>query len=262
MDEAIAYNKREINYDDLIITPEQLKKFYLFGVDMSDDDGNPYDPEMFVWYIKSAQQWLESQIPGLKLTPTTIADERHDYYINDYVAYSYIKLFNTPVQSVQSVEVQFPLATQVLKFDPSWYRVESVGATVQLVPTQGTFSSILLSQGGSFLPLFYSGMQNVPAIFKISYKCGFEAGKVPMNIVDIIGLKAGIQPLNIAGDLIAGAGVASKSISLDGLSQSLNTTASAENTGYSANIKQREKEIESRLKDLKNYYCGISMTVA
>lgn len=257
-EESIAYNKRTVNYDDLIITPEQLKKFYLFGVDMSDDDGNPYDPEMFAWYIRSAQQWLEQQLPGLKLTPTVIESERHDFYTNDYSAFSYIKLFNTPVQSVQAVEVQFPMASQPIKFDPEWYRIESVGATVQLVPTAGSFSSILLSQAGG--SMFY-GQQNIPAIFRISYKCGFESGKVPMNLVDIIGLKAGIQPLNIAGDLIAGAGVASKSISMDGLSQSLNTTASAENTGYSANIKQREKEIESRLKDLRNYYCGISMVV-
>jgi hypothetical protein len=256
-----AYNKRPPKPKDLCISAQDLSGRYLFGVDLTDDSGNGYLTSNIEFNIRKAQLWLQKEIPGLLLFPTPIKSETHDYYMNDYVSYNFIKLFRFPVQSVEALRIQFPLATQHLTFDPSWYRVDSIGSQFQLVPTQGTFSSILLSQGGNFLPLFYQGLQQVPAIWQIDYTAGFLKGEIPEDILDIIGLKASIMPMNIAGDLIAGAGIASKNISLDGLSQGIVTTASAENTGYTANIKQREKEIASMLKGLKEFYTGISFAV-
>jgi hypothetical protein len=256
-----AYNKRPPNPKELCISAADLCGRYLFGVDLTNDNGEGYLTKNIEFNIRKAQLWLQKEIPGLLLFPTQIKSETHDYYLNDYVAYNFIKLFRYPVQSVERVAIQFPLATQTLTFDPSWYRVDSNGAQCQLVPTQGTFSSIVLGQGGNFLPLFYSGLQQVPALWQIDYTAGFAKGQIPEDILDIIGLKASIMPMNIAGDLIAGAGVASKNISLDGLSQGIVTTASAENTGYTANIKQREKEITSMLKGLKEFYTGIQFAV-
>lgn len=257
-----AQNKRpKIKKCDLVMTAKELTNRYLWGVDLTNDEGAPYDKADLEFYIRSAQEWLQKQIPGLLLFPTVITNERHDYYATDYTSWNFIKMFRFPVQSVESLGMQFPLGTQITKFDPSWYRTESVAGQTMLVPTAGTFSSILLSQGGNYLPLL-SGNQNIPMVWSIDYTAGFEKGEIPTDILNIIGLKASIMPLTIAGDLIAGAGIASKSISLDGLSQSINTTASAENTGYSANIKHREKEIDSMLKNLKEFYTGISMVVA
>jgi len=245
----------------LVISAAEVREIFLFGVDLSDDDGNEMSDTLIEFYIRSAQDWFERELGGLILFERSF-DESHDYYINDYTAYSFIKLFHYPVTCVDSVGVQYPLATSVLEFDPTWYRVDGTGAQVNLVPTSGTFSSILLSQGGSFLPLLYSGIQYVPTIFKVEYKAGFPPGRVPPEIINIIGKKAAMGPLNIAGDLIAGAGIASKSISLDGLSQSIGTTSSATNAGYGARIIQYNKEIESALPGLKNYWLGIQMVVA
>jgi hypothetical protein len=75
-------------------------------------------------------------------------------------------------------------------------------------------------------------------------------------------MKASMGALNIAGDLIAGAGIATKSLSMDGLSQSISTTASATNAGYGARILQYNKEIDERMKNLRNYYLGIQMVVS
>lgn len=258
---TVAANKRPY-HKGLILTPEELKDIFLFGVDLTNDNGDPFPDAMFEFYIRSAQEWLEAKLGGLVLCETEIVDETHDYYMNDYMSYGFIKLFRFPVQEVSSLGIQFPLATNVLTFDPSWYRIESVGAQVQLVPTAGTFSTILLSQGGNFLPLFYQGMQQVPALWKVTYKAGFKKDQIPALLKEVIGMKAAMGPLNIAGDLIAGAGIATKSLSMDGLSQSISTTSSATNAGYGARILQYNKEIESRLKSLKEYYTGINMVVA
>lgn len=69
-----------------------------------------------------------------------------------------------------------------------------------------------------------------------------------------IGLLAASLPLAIAGDLIAGAGIASKSISLDSLSQQINTTASATNSGYGARVLQYSRELAKVMVSLRGKY--------
>ena len=259
-DSTEAANKRTIQ-TDLVMSVTELKEIFLFGVDLTDDDGNPYPERMFEFYIRAAQQWIETEIGGLKLCEHTVS-EQHDYRLTDYIQYSFIKLFRYPVQRVGSVAIQFPLTTDLLQFDPTWYRIESAGAQVNLFPTQGTFSSILLSQGGSYIPLVYSGIEFVPHVLHVDYSAGFKRGEVPANILNIIGMKAALGPLNIAGDLIAGAGIATKSISIDGISQSIGTTASATNAGYGARILQYEKQIQDQMSTLKSYYTGLQLVVA
>ena len=60
-------------------------------------------------------------------------------------------------------------------------------------------------------------------------------------------------------DLIAGAGIATQSTSLDGLSQSIATTASATNAGYGARLGQFERELKSLMKTLKATYRALQM---
>lgn len=255
-----ARNKRPIQ-EDLVITANELRSIFLFGVSLKDDDGNEMSEKLLEFYIRSAQEWLETEIGGLVLCEREIEEQR-DYRLTDYMTYNFIKLFRFPVQNVNQVSIQFPLSQNLLTFDESWYRVESVGAHVNLFPTQGTFSSIILSQGGSYIPLVYSGIEFVPHMMYVKYRAGFKRGTIPAMIKELVGMKAAMGPLNLAGDLVAGAGIASKSLSIDGLSQSIGTTASATNAGYGARILQYNKEISSRLSVLRNYYHGINMVVA
>jgi len=256
-----AYNKRPYE-TRLVMSADEVRETFLFGVKTTDDDGNEMPDSLIEFYIRSAQTWFETKIPGLLLFERSIVDEIHDYYINDYTTWSFLKTFRFPIQSVSEYSIQYPLGDKKLEFDPTWFRIDSNGAQINLVPTQGSFSSILLGQGGSFLPLLYTGRWYVPGIISVTYRAGFKNGQIPVNIKEIIGMKAAIGPLNLAGDLIAGAGIANKSISLDGLSQSIGTTSSATNAGYGARILQYEKQIKDRLEGLRMHYTGIPMVVA
>jgi hypothetical protein len=57
-------------------------------------------------------------------------------------------------------------------------------------------------------------------------------------IMDMICIISAMLPLDAAGDLIAGAGIANFSLSMDGLSESVGTTSSATNSGYGARVIQ------------------------
>ena len=67
--------------------------------------------------------------------------------------------------------------------------------------------------------------------------------------------------LDRVGDLLGGAGIASQSISLDGLSQSFNTTSSSTSAGYGARLIQYEKEIKAGLPKLRSYFHPIALHV-
>jgi len=120
---------------------------------------------------------------------------------------------------------------------------------------QGLQSDFVAVFTGKF-PIFgYSSANYIPNYWNIDYNTGFE--KVPFDLSDAIAKVASMQVLAILGDISFGAGIASKSLSIDGLSQSINTTQSAENSLYSARIRQFEKELKEEKKQLKNRYSGI-----
>jgi len=57
----------------------------------------------------------------------------------------------------------------------------------------------------------------------------YAASTIPDDIKQAIGYKAALLPLDVAGDLIAGAGIATLSVGMDNIHHSLGTTASATN---------------------------------
>ena len=243
-----------------ILTVEQLKARYFFGVDITDNDGKPLSDAVFQHYILSAIRWFETEL-DISIIPTSFS-EFHDYYRNDYEAFNLIQLDNYPLICVDEFRVQYPSGQSVVVFPNEWLRIDPAGGTVQIVPTAGTLSEVLVGAGGSFLPSIYNGLDYLPQLFNLTTVAGFAAGKVPRNIVDVIGKFAALGPFGIFGDLIAGAGIANLSLSMDGLSQTIGTTSSATNAGYGARIIQYQKEIKAAIPILKRHYKGVRLVVA
>ena len=243
-----------------LLTVEQLKARYFFGVNLTDDSGNPLPDATFEHFILQAIRWFEHQI-DIPILPQTFIDE-HDYHRSAYEAFNYLQLDNYPVISVEEFRVQYPSGQSVIVYPQEWIRLNREKGQVQAVPTAGTLSEFLIGQGGTFLPAVYNGMHYLPHLFTVEYTAGFEEGKVPANIVDLIGMFASFGPLNVFGDLIAGAGIANISLSMDGLSQTIGTTSSATNSGYGARILQYQKQIKEQIPNLRRYYKGIRAVVA
>jgi hypothetical protein len=255
-----ALNIRPAPVSDLLVSADWVRTNFLFGVDLRDDEGNTMPDTLIEFYIRSATEWLESEL-GIYLRPLSVNQESHDYFIDDYNSFSFMKLFRTPVRRINKIQMQFPFSSGVIDFNPEWIKADSFGL-VNLVPTQGTLSQIFITEGGSWLPMLYSTRLYLPCVFFVDYEAGFEQGKVPNYLLELIGMRAAMGPLNIAGDLVAGAAIASKSLSMDGLSQSIGTTASATNAGYGARILQYLKQINETLATQRNYWRGINFTVA
>ena len=68
--------------DDLIMSLSDLKTLYLFGLDLTNDAGEPFPDLIFEWAIRAAISWVEHRL-DIKIRPTTLV-ERYDYYRTDY----------------------------------------------------------------------------------------------------------------------------------------------------------------------------------
>lgn len=242
-----------------IMSVEELKELYLFGLDLTDDNGNPMPDSLFEHYIRSAVSRLEHRL-DIPITPKTF-DEEHDFFKDDYNKYIWIELDKFPIISVSSIKLVLPGEVQVQDFPTEWFHILKEAGQVQLVPGTGTAGTILLGATGAWLPFIYGNNRFIPRTFRVNYTAGFESGKVPQLIKDVIGKMAAFGPLNIAGDLLGGAGIASQSIGIDGLSQSFSTTSSATNAGYGARILQYERELKEDYKALERFYKGLRLRV-
>jgi len=250
-----------------ILTVDELKRIYLFGVNLTDDKGNPFPDELFVHFIKDAISDVQIEL-DIKLQPQKF-DENYDFYIRDYENYGFLQLRNKPVISVESYTIEYPTGEDVIDFPSEWIRLDRWGGQLQVLPARGVFTQQLVSAGGGFLPLVFGGSDYIPDILRVVYTAGFELGEespihefgLPRSIKEYVGMKAAFGPFNTAGDLIVGAGIAQKSLSIDGLSQSVATTASATNSGFGSRLVQYEKQIKARSKKLLSYYRGARMHV-
>lgn len=241
------------NRYETLLSLQQLKSKYLFGIRFVDQNGTTMDDSVFNDAILDAISQFEHEF-NLTLTPTTYT-QKIDYDFNDYQKYSYIQLNHRPVISLESLHIELIRNQTLVNFPDEWIRLYSESGQVQVTPTSGTISGFAVGNSG-FLPLFYGVTRNFPQMIVAEYTSGFEQDKIPKFINQLIGYMASIPLLIIAGDLLYGPGIASRSINADGLSQNTSYTSTKDAGAYGARIFEYQKKIAELKAQVKNYYTG------
>ncbi|RTL20073.1 MAG: hypothetical protein EKK55_18320 [Rhodocyclaceae bacterium] len=263
-----------------MLTQEELVAQYLPGIALTVDgtpDGEPFDPSLFENAIAYATEAAETFL-DICVEPRTydgrddpnrpaemrnglghFGSERHDFHRE---MFDRLDLIRRPVRRVLRVAAHFPV-DQLYDFPAESVQLHDVSrGLVRIIPT-GRWPAILTTFFYPQVTKAYTQRHNWPDYFRVDYEAGFHPIELPLprDIRHYIALKACFNILNPAGDLIVGAGIASKSISLDGLSQTVNTTSSAENSGYSSRLIQYEKELKVLEPRLRQKYGSISVMV-
>jgi hypothetical protein len=165
---------------------------------------------------------------------------------------AYIKLRRRPVRNVLTANFIYPyINTTVVDLMP--YRIIKKGfsGTCFFRPRQlSTRTTSQIYFDYIFQP-FYQDHQN---IFLIDYETGYEnCQDVPDDFRNIIKKLAAVTLMNIYGDGKFPA-IASRSVSLNNVSESLNTTLSATSATFGARIIQYRKEINDWMKQNRSKY--------
>ena len=243
-----------------IITPSLLKSRYLFGIDLTDERGNEIPEETLQHQINSAVSFLEHKL-DIIITPTSFV-ERYDYRQQDYMNFNFLQLKHRPLSALTDLRAKFPTNRELVKYPEEWFTIEKEAAQIQLVPVEGTFSGLIVTQGGSYVPLIYGTSSYWPHLFEVSYQAGFCPDQVPVLINEMIGMQAAIRTFEILGDIVLGPGTASENVSLDGANVAKQTTASAMFSAFSARIESYKKQMTEYIKTVHGYYNGIPMIIS
>jgi len=257
-----------------LVTVSQMRATWLFGVKIRDKEtGEDMPEDSYQNALDTAISLLEHYL-DISISPVRNYKEFKDYDRNQYYEWGYMQLNNFPVECVNSIKLVYFRddngeidETQTIKIPNNWIRVDAMDGIVRLVPN-GKFPANLQVGNGGFYPELFS-VAKVPHAWEVDYNYGFCSGQVPVLMNQAISMIASIIMLITAGHLILGAGIAGTSISLDGLSQSIQTTQSAENSGFSSTIKDISEKLYGKTKDdpfailriLRDYYKGQTLTI-
>lgn len=244
-----------------LLSVAQLKARYMFGIDLTDKDGNVMPDDTIQYAIDSAISYLEHKLDIVILEKKFV--EAHDYRAINYSNFNFMSLKKRPVIEVTLVKAQYGMGSDLLTYPPEWYVVEKDVGQLQLVPRAGASLAQISYLPGtiSSSPLGFGSTASWPHLFEVSYSAGFCNGNVPAVINEMIGLKAAYNLFEILGDIILGLGVSSQSTSLDGASTSRTNSAGAGATVFSARMKSYNERLNDYIDTVRKYYNGIAFTV-
>lgn len=246
----------------VVISPRDLLDAYFYGIDTKAKDGSVIPDNVYRSFILSAQQEIEKYL-AIKICPQAI-EETHNYHGDDWRNWSIIQT-SYPVNEPISMTGYYGNQAHI-NVEDSWLVAKRSSddlyhRAVWMLPNGiGNISHNPMITGGAQLMLNRSVNIEIPAYWLLRYVTGFN--NIPMDLINMVGMLASMNVFNLLGDIILGAGIASQSIGVDGLSQSISTTSSAENSGYSARISMYMKQLKETLPRLKEHYTGIKFSVA
>lgn len=251
--------KRDLS---LVLSPLEVIAQHFFGIKIQNQYGTAMNEEDLWSLIKAAQTDVERTL-NIKLTPQEFT-ESTSYYVSDFKAWGYIP---TSYQVKKPVTVMgFFNSVKQIDYPTEWLTSKkssdnTYNRNIFLVPTGSLAApaSQNIIYAGITPHLNFLGQPNIPYYWEITYETGFE--EVPADIVKCVGMWASLLIFAQMGDIILGPGIASTSLGVDGLSQSIQTTNSSSSSGYSARIKSYVEYLDKAMLRLKANYDGITFTV-
>lgn len=207
-------------------SPAQLKSRALFGIPLKSQlTGETISDDTIKHYLDAAVSEVEHEL-DLYLTPVEF-EEKHDYSRHEFTwSYNYLKLNHPNVITVKEVQLSFSNGSNqgFVQFPMEHVHLMPQEGVIQLVPAFGTsLSGFLLSafSGTQFNALRAIGLDAFPGGVRVKYVSGFEEGKVPAAVVELVENMAAYKLLTFIGPLLFPH--TSVGVSMDGVSQSVGT---------------------------------------
>lgn len=157
-----------------IITPEWLQSVYLFGVDLTDDNNDPYPDEMWLHAIDSAIATAEAQFDVvMRANRRAKHVERHDSIDFLQESWHLMMLQQRPIQRINSLSIRFG-DREPTALPSSWVHVTGTGKAgqIQIIPGQDAFGGYGFNFNGMGFNLLHH--RYLPGWFEVDYEAGFE----------------------------------------------------------------------------------------
>jgi hypothetical protein len=246
----------------LALNSIELRNLYFTGIELKDQFGIPIPEETINFYIESAQKEIADALQ-VKLKRTCYREDRH-YVYDDWIQWGYIPTTYPVVKPMalkgflnSNLQIDYP--QDWLSYKKQAPDVDLYHRSISLVPATGSGASF--TSQPYYLNTPYSniyGSKLIPNYWTLDYITGFD--RIPVDIMKAIGMKASIDLFRNISDIITGTpGVVTKSIGIDGLSQSQSGAGGSGKLAFAGRIDSYQKELDERLMPrLKDRYVGFT----
>lgn len=165
------------------ITQQYLLDRYLFGLDLTDDDGASYPDGVWEAATELSLDWAETQVDVRVVDRGFGIVERHDFVDRAFEEWQYIKLDHGPVRDVSKIEYVFggQSPTKIVELPIDWVLIEDADmGELRIIPHTGTLGTAFAQLFGS-LPA-YAGLAtpysyaSIPGFYRVTYRAGFYPG--------------------------------------------------------------------------------------
>lgn len=252
-------------------TPAYVRAKQLFGIPPIDGDGRLLQDQAIATSLAAARARVERElgiILGRRLvtstdytpppgSPPVLEEAPYDYAPSQFrINYGYMRLRRYPVRTFHKLELWIG-PKRVAEIPESWIHLNKSQGDIQIMA--GTMAGLALP-GSLAMPIVTGtyGGPIVPHLWRATYEAGWPATP---DLLEVISMIATQTLLIIISDSTI-AGIASQSVSLDGVSESISTTSSATNSTYGANITELEKRIKGWFEKVGPSYTGVRVVVA
>lgn len=271
-----------------VVSVNDLKSRYLSGIPLPDS----ITEETLSFFLSSATSELENYLQ-LKINKTIIEEDK-DFHRDDWERWNFVKT-TYPVVCPISLD-GFLGTTKQIAYPSDWISAKRTNdgkwysRVIYLVPNRNASHSEALIYSGLYPQTHYFGNRMIPHYWSVRYVTGWDTP--PPEIIDTIGMLTSMKVLQIISDALMigglrrtvdqngqqilssngtsfgglGFGMSSKSISIDGLSQSYSSYVNGQTGVWGARLKQYSDMLNpasqgSLLNRLYDQYGAITMAV-
>jgi hypothetical protein len=242
-------------YSREIVSPAYLRNNFFFNIPL-----HGYTDDSLRDILQASRGEVENELQ-LFLAPTEIVDEKHDYYFEEFVhTYWLHHFFHWPVISIERWEILYN-DVSILDLDPpgNYIALHKEMGTCELIPlaagTSGWLYTMLFSGLSALGVSIFAGFERIPLFFHFDYTAGLDWDNLPAhekaNIRHGVARRAAI---NLLQKLDTEMGISSRTVSMDGVSESVSLTSSAMYGQYSAQITQYLKDDEGWIERMRRRY--------
>lgn len=228
-------------------------------------------------YLQVAQNSLEtdlnihydSQSVGCSWSDDTfdMTEDPYDFYASQYSSFGFLVLRRRPVQSVERVRLMYSAQNHIITYPASWIRVDRKMGRLSIVPTPGTgLEGLVMINGSYWLPtmagLWLKDM--MPQLIAVDYTVGLSDSEIAgahykehAHHITRLALRECLVELSD----VYKAGMASESVSEDGLSETTQWTRSGGRLKYGDKIAQVDTDYQRFVKEHQHYDSPFLFTV-
>lgn len=250
----------------------QSVKGCMFGFEILDPrTGEAPDDSFYTQVVEQSLAQAE-QIFDIAIFPRVV-EERHDFHTQHAKSYMYTHTYKRPILQVEDLSIKLA-GTELRRYASRYWNVYSLSGHIEIMPTaiQSYTDSFYYGSPLMNFPMstgrYDYGNTFAPQLVQVKYIAGLlprQKGtynsdwEIPANLEKYILLLAAKEIIKTYWRLLTPVGIQSTHLMVDGISETVQTTASATKAVYSAEVMQIDSELKVLENALKKYFGDSSM---